>query len=166
MRQISVTKLVGALALLLALVCVALPLKAYARHGEAGQDRVGAFSTIVVLEDQPAADVACIFCTVRVDGDVHGDVAVMFSTVEVSDGRTISGDVATLFSTLTLGEGARITGDLATVFGTANLADSAHVGGDTAMLASGLVLSLLLAPLLILAGLIWLLVWVVRRMSV
>ena len=166
MKQVGRTKGGGTLTLLLALMCMALPLKAHARHGEDGKDRVGAFSTIVVSEDRPAADVVCAFCTVRVDGDVHGDIAVIFSTVTVSDGRTISGDVATLFSTLDVGDGARINGDLATVFGTANLAESVHVGGDTAVLASGLAISLLLAPLLILTGVIWLLVWVVRRRPV
>ena len=153
------------LAAIMVVLSLAAPVRghAYARHGKEGDDRVGIFSTIVISEDHPAADVACMFCSVRVDGDVHGDIAVLFSTVTVSDGRTISGDVATLFSTLVLGDDARIDGDLATIFGTASLAESAHVGGDRAVLSSGLGLTVVLAPLLIVAGVIWLLVWVVRR---
>ena len=153
---------------LLAVLALSAPVRghAYARHGKEGEDRVGIFSTIVVSEERPAADVACVFCSVQINGDVHGDVAVLFSTVTVSDGRTISGDVATLFSTLVLGEGARVDGDLATIFGTASLAESAHVGGDRAVLSRGMRLTIILAPLLILAGLIWLLVWVVRRVMV
>ena len=153
------------LAAVLAVVCCAAPVQghAYARHGREGEDRVGAFSTIVISEDRPAADVACVFCSVRVDGDVHGDIAVLFGTVTVTEGRTISRDVATLFSTLVLGDGARIDGDLATVFGTANLAESAHVGGDRAVFSSGVGITVILAPLLIVAGVIWLLVWVARR---
>ncbi len=155
------------LAAFVAFVSLAVPVRghAYARQEKNGDDRVGVFSTIVISEERPAADVVCAFCSVRVEGDVHGDLAVLFSTVTVSEGRTISGDVATLFSTLVLGEGARIDGDLATLFGTASLAESAHVGGDRAVLASGLGFAVILAPLLILVGTIWLLVWVVRRVA-
>lgn len=163
MKQVALTKVVGTLALLLWLVCVAVPMKAYARHGGGGEDRVGIFSSIVVSEGRPANDVACLFCSVQIDGDVHGDVAVLFGSVTVSEGRTISGDVATLFSSLVLGEGSRINGDLATIFGSATLAESAHVGGDREVLASGLGLTVILAPLLIVIGVIWLLVWGLRR---
>ena len=166
MKQGGTTKVVWALAFLLALACVAAPLKAYARHGDGGEDRIGIFSSIVVTEDRPAGDVACLFCSVQIDGDVHGDVAVLFGSVVVSDGRTISGDVATLFSSLVLGDGSRINGDLATVFGSSNLAESAHVGGDKAMLASGLGIAVILAPLLIAIGVIWLVVWGLRRIMV
>ena len=166
MKRTGTTMGVWTLALLLALVCLAVPVKAYGRHDKGGEDRIGVFSSIVVSEGRPANDVACIFCTVQIDGEVHGDVAVMFGTVVVSDGQTISGDVATLFSTLVLGEGSRINGDLATAMGTASVAESAHVGGDRTMLASGLGITVILAPLLIVIGVIWLLVWGVRRMLV
>ena len=127
------------------------------------EDRAGIFSSIVVSRDRPAADVACMFCTVRVEGDVRGDVAVLFGTVSVAEGQTISGDVAMLFSTLTVGEGARINGDLATAFSTAQIAPGAHVRGDRAMLASGLGIAVLLGPVLLLIGVVWLIVWGLRR---
>ena len=163
MQVYGTTRHVWKLAALLAVLCVALPLKLYARHGGDGEDRVAIFSSITVSEGHPASDIACAFCTVAIDGDVSGDVAVIFSTVTVADGRTISGDVATLFSTLVVGEGARINGDLATALGTTTIAESAHVNGDRAVLASGLGLTVILAPLLIVIGVVWLLVWVVRR---
>ena len=127
------------------------------------EDRAGIFSTIVVSRDRPAADIACMFCTVRVEGDVRGDVAVLFGTVSVAEGRTISGDVALLFSTLRAEEGARINGDLATAFSTAQIAPSAHIRGDRAMLASGLGIAVLLGPILLLIGVVWLIVWGLRR---
>ena len=127
------------------------------------EDRAGAFSTIVVTRDQPAADVACIFCTVRVEGDVRGDVAVLFGTVSVAEGQTISGDVAMLFSTLKVEQGARVNGDLATLFSTAQIAPGAHIRGDRAMVASGLGLAVLLGPILLLIGSVWLIVWGLRR---
>lgn len=149
---------------LLAAAMVAAPLRLEARARQDAEDQVGVFRTIQVSEGEAAGDIACAFCTVRIDGDVHGDVAVIFSTVEVGEGRTIGGDVATLFSTLRVGEGASIGGDLATALGTTSLAPGARVQGDRAMLSSGLGITMVLAPLLILAGTIWLLVWVARRL--
>ena len=166
MKQFRGMRSVGLLALLLALVCAALPIRAYGWRGNDRDSRVAIFSSITVSEDHPADDIVCAFCTVAIDGDVGGDVAVMFSTVTVADGRTVSGDVATLFSTLVVGEGARINGDLATALGTTTVAESAHVNGDRAVLASGLGITVILAPLLIVIGVIWLLVWGARRIFV
>lgn len=163
MRRLGRTTTGWALALLLAAVCVALPLKAYARHGEGGEDRIAIFAHLRVSADHPANDIVCAFCTVTIAGDVHGDVAVIFSTVMLDEGRTVSGDVASLFSSLVMGEDSRINGDLAMALGSANIAESAHVNGDQAVLSSGLGLTVLLAPLLIAIGVIWLLVWAVRR---
>ena len=155
--------------LLLVLLCIGLPLRLHAlRHGEDdedGGDRVGIFQTMRIAEGHAASDVVCAFCTVQVDGDVHGDVAVLFSTLNVAPGRTVGGDVATLFSTLVVGEGARVNGDLATAFSSTSIPESAHVGGDKAIFSSGIGLGVLFAPLLIVAGVIWLVVWGVRRMS-
>ena len=167
MQLCAIKRVAWSLAALMAVVCLVAPIRAraFARDRD-GEDRFGIFSSIVVSEDHPAGDVACLFCSVTIDGDVHGDVAVMFGSVMVSDGRTISGDVATLFSSLVLGEGSRINGDLATALGTASLAESAHVGGDRAVLASGLGITVILAPLLIVIGVIWLLVWMARRILI
>lgn len=147
-------------------VLLLLPMKLQARHGEAGADMIGLFRTLDISEDRPANDIVCAFCTVRVDGEVHGDLAVIFSTVDVGEGRTISGDVATLFSTLRLAEGSHVNGDLATALGTTSIAPGAAVNGDRAIFSSGLGLSVLLAPVLILAGVLWLLVWGARRIFV
>ena len=51
------------LAAIMVVLSLAAPVRghAYARHGKEGDDRVGIFSTIVISEDHPAADVACMF---------------------------------------------------------------------------------------------------------
>lgn len=135
---------------------------AHAAHHDGGQDRVGMFTTIDISEDRPAGDVACMFCTVNVNGDVHGDVAVLFGTVNGGADRTISGDVAILFSTLRLGEDSRINGDLASAFSTTDLPASTSVHGDRAIFATGFGITVLLAPLLLLLGIVWLIVHLVR----
>jgi len=125
--QAGVVKRMGwSLAALLAVVCLATPMKAFARHGGDGEDRLGIFSSITVSEDHPAADVVCLFCAVQINGDVHGDVAVLFGSVTVTEGRTISGDVAMLFSSLVVGEGGRACGR-----GSGGTVEWAGAGGDS-----------------------------------
>jgi hypothetical protein len=133
---------------------------AFARSTE---DRAGFGNDITIAEGETAGDVACVFCTVRVHGDVRGDLAVMFGKVEVDAGRNISGDVATLGADLDLGPGAMVGGDLAIAAGDANLAPGAMVHGSSMVLPSKMWLLLPFAPLLILIGLIWLVVYLVRR---
>ncbi len=132
-------------------------------HGGGGGDRVGMFQTLDVGEDG-AGDVACVFCTVHVDGTVHGDVAVLFGTVDVTRGNAVQGDLATLFSTLVLEDGTQVDGDVATLFGTAQVAPTAEIRGDRAIFSSRFGLEVILGGLLLMVGLIWLVVWGVRRM--
>ena len=144
------------------LLAVLPPAALAAPHSGGGDDRVGIFSSIHVTGERPAGDIACVFCSVEIDGDVHGDIAVLFGSVHASPGRTVSGDVALLFSSLHLEEGDRVNGDLATLFSSAAIPSSASVGGHRSILFSGLGLAILLAPLLLLAGVIWLVVALVR----
>jgi hypothetical protein len=140
------------------LLCSAAP--SFARSTE---DRAGVGNDITIAEGETAGDVACVFCTVRVHGDVKGDLAVLFGKVEVDAGRNISGDVATLGADLDLGPGAMVGGDVAVAAGDANLAPGAMVHGSSMVLPGKMWLLLPFAPLLILIGLIWLVVYLVRR---
>jgi hypothetical protein len=87
----------------------------------------------------------------------------MFGKVEVDAGRSISGDVAALGADLNMGEGATVRGDLALAAGDANLASGAAVHGSSMVLPGRIWLLLPFAPLLILIGVIWLIVYIVRR---
>jgi hypothetical protein len=146
--------------LLAVAVFVASALPAYARSTD---DRVSFGNDITIAEGDSVGDVACMFCDVRVHGDVRGDVAVMFGKVEVDAGRSISGDVAALGADLNMGEGSSVRGDLALAAGDANLASGATVHGSSMVLPGRIWLLLPFAPLLILIGVIWLIVYIVRR---
>jgi hypothetical protein len=135
-------------------------LPAFARSHD---DRASVGNDITVGEGETAGDVACVFCVVHVHGDVKGDVAVLFGKVQVDPGRSISGDVAALGADLNLGEGAIVGGDVALAAGDANLAPGAMVHGSSTVLPGRIWLLLPFAPLLILIGLIWLIVYIVRR---
>jgi hypothetical protein len=130
---------------------------------KSSNDRATIGSDVTVAEGETAGDIACVFCTVRVHGDVKGDVAVLFGRVVVDAGQDISGDVAALGADLNLAEGARIGGDVAIAAGNANIAPGAEIHGDLKVLPSKGWLLIPLAPLLILVGLIWLIVWIVQR---
>jgi hypothetical protein len=146
--------------LLAVALLLSMTLPAFARSTE---DRASVGNDITVAEGETAGDIACVFCTVRVHGDVRGDVAVLFGKVELDPGRSISGDVAALGADLNLGPEARVGGDIAIAAGDANLAPGAMVHGSSMVLPGRIWLLLPFAPLLILIGLIWLIVYIVRR---
>jgi hypothetical protein len=140
------------------LLFVTLP--AFARSSE---DRAGFGNDITIAAGETAGDVACMFCDVRVHGDVRGDVAVMFGKVEVDPGRSIAGDVAMLGADLNLGPGASVGGDLALAAGDVNAGPGARVHGSSSVFPGRFWLLLPLAPLLLVIGLVWLIVYLVRR---
>jgi len=127
------------------------------------EDRASVGGDITIAEGETAGDVACLFCAVHAHGDVRGDVAVMFGKIEVDAGHKIGGDVAALGADMNLGEGATVGGDVAIAAGDANLAPGAMIHGSRMVLPNRIWLLLPFAPLLILIGLIWLIVYLVRR---
>jgi hypothetical protein len=137
---------------------VALP--AFARSDN---DRATVGHDITIAPGETVGDVACVFCVIRVQGDVRGDVAVLFGKVEVDPGRTISGDIATLGADLNLGPGSTVGGDVAIAAGDVNTGPGAMIHGSNMVLPGRIWLLLPFAPLLILIGLIWLIVYLVRR---
>ena len=140
------------------LLASALP--AFAKGSE---DRASVGNDITIAEGETAGDVACVFCFVHVHGDVRGDVAVLFGKVEVDPGHKIGGDLAALGADVNLGEGAMVGGDVAIAAGDANLAPGAMIHGSRMVLPNKVWLLLPFAPLLILIGVIWLIVHLVRR---
>jgi hypothetical protein len=141
-------------------VLLTFALPAFAKGSE---DRASVGNDITIAEGETAGDVACLFCFVHVHGDIRGDVAVMFGRIEVDPGHTISGDVAALGADMNLGEAATVGGDVAIAAGDAKLAPGAMIHGSRMVLSNRMWLLLPFAPLLILIGLIWLIVHLVRR---
>jgi hypothetical protein len=140
------------------LLTVTLP--AFARSSE---DHASVGGNITVAEGETAGDIACAFCSVYVHGDVKGDVAVAFGKVEVDPDRSISGDVAVLGGDLTLGSEATVGGDVSVAAGDATLGPGAMIHGSRTVLPGRIWLLLPLAPLILLIGLIWLAIYIVRR---
>jgi predicted aconitase with swiveling domain len=148
-------RLLLAVALLLATTLPAFA-KSDNDHATFGND-------VTIAEGETSGDIACVFCDVHIHGDVEGDVAVLFGKVEVDAGRSISGDVAAFGADLNLGPGATVGRDVAIAAGDVNSAPGAMIHGSSMVLPGRIWLLLPFAPFLILIGLIWLIVYIVRR---
>lgn len=127
------------------------------------QDRVSFGGDITISEGETGGDVVCAFCSVVIHGDVKGDVAVLLGSVTVDTNHSIGGDVAILGGDLNMGDESEVHGDVAIAAGSANLASSAAIHGSRAVLPGRAWLLVPFAPLLILIGIIWLIVYFVRR---
>jgi hypothetical protein len=137
-----------------------MSLPAFARNTN---DRASVGDDITISEGETAGDVACAFCSVHVHGEVKGDVAVLYGTITVDSGKSISGDVAALGGDLNLGAGSWVGGDVAIAAGDVMTGDGATIHGSRAVMPNKIWLLLPFTPLLVVIGLIWLIVWLVRR---
>ncbi|GGA66838.1 hypothetical protein GCM10011507_17900 [Edaphobacter acidisoli] len=140
------------------LLYVATPLLAMA-----SEDRASVGGDITVQENETAGDIACVFCSVHVHGDVKGDVAVVLGSLTVDSDHSIKGDVAVVGGDLNMSDGSEVGGDVAVVAGSANLAPDAMIHGSRSILPGRAWLLVPFAPLLFLIGIIWLIVYLVRR---
>ena len=129
----------------------------------ADQDRVSFGGDIVVDDGATAEDVVCVFCNVKVHGEVHGDVVAILGDVQVDQERRISGDLVAIGGDVGLGEQSAIGGDAVVLAGDLDAASGAVVHGDRVVQSGRAWLLLALAPLMILAGIVWLAVYLVQR---
>lgn len=138
-------------------------LSAFAKNKGRDNDRVSFGSDITVSEGENAGDLVCMFCSVKIHGDVGGDIAVFFGSITVDSGHKIGGDVAVIGGDLNLGEEAVVGGDVAIIAGNAHLAPSATIHGSRTVMPGAFWLLVPLAPLLVFIGVVWLVVYLFRR---
>jgi predicted acyltransferase (DUF342 family) len=129
----------------------------------ADNDRVSFGNDITVAADSTANDLVCIFCSIRVHGEVQGDVVAVLGSVTVDPQRSVSGDVVAVGGDVSLGSQAEINGDLSVVGGDLNLGPGADVHGGRSIEPGRAWLLLPFVPLLFFIGIIWLIVYLVRR---
>jgi len=144
-------------------IAALLLLSSLGAFADSSRDRASFGREVVVDAGESSGDIACAFCSVQIHGDVQGDVAVLFGNVSVDSGHAITGDVALLGGDLILGDDTQVGGDVAIAAGDLNASPGASVRGHSAVFPGRLWLLVPLLPLLILAGIIWLIVYVVRR---
>lgn len=148
----------------LRLLAVVLVLACWsAARAEGRHDYVRVGGDINIAEGDVAADVVCVFCSVQVHGDVHGDVAVVLGNVTLDAGHTISGDVAVVGGSLTAGDNTSLGGDVAIVGGELNLDPGATLRGGRTVLGGWYWMLVPLLPFAVVFGILWLIVRLVRR---
>src|SRR5665213_3088685 len=145
------------------LLAAALLLVASTPFARADQGRAGFGGDITVAEGETAGDIACAFCSVHVHGDVKGNVAVFMGNVTVDPTHAISGNVAMVGGDLNLASESEVGGNVAIMAGNANMAPEATIRGNRTVMPGRGWLIIPFAPLLILIGIIWLIVYMVRR---
>jgi predicted acyltransferase (DUF342 family) len=129
----------------------------------ASNGRISFGKNITVTEGDPANDIVCIACSVTLQGDVHGDIVTVFGGIKAEGSREISGDVVALGGDLILPGSSTLQGDLVVVGGDLDLGPEATVHGDRSVFPGRAWILLPFAPLVILAGIVWLAIWLVRR---
>lgn len=153
----------GALVLQVVLVLAGMLLASQPAHAfddDHDGDRSSVGGDIVIAKGETARNVACVACSVYVHGEVDGKVAVVMGNVVV-DG-VVHDKVAIVMGSLKVQQGGVVQGDTAIVMGGTDL-DGGSVEGRSVNVPKGPIVVALMFPFLMLALVIWLIVWVVRR---
>lgn len=113
---------------------------------------------------QEAGDLTCIGCSIYILGQVSGDVTAVGGNVVLEGDGSVAGDLTTVLGDVRLNDSAKVAGDLAAVGGSLRRKPEATVGGDVTALEGRVWFWLIVGPpVLMLAGLIWLVVWLLER---
>ncbi len=113
---------------------------------------------------QETNDLTCFNCSIRIQGNVKGDVTALNGSVVLEQGAQVSGDVTAIRGDVRLVQGSKVDGDATAVAGTVRRDSQATVGGDIAsMPGTGWTLLVFIVPLMLLGGFIALIIWLIQR---
>ncbi|MGC2195596.1 MAG: hypothetical protein WA628_13035 [Terriglobales bacterium] len=119
---------------------------------------------IRIGEDQQAGEVTCFNCSVYVRGQVAGGITTFHGNIVIEGNGMVGGEVTAFLGDVRMDEGTQIAGEVTVMGGRMRRPPSAKIAGDvTVMQGAAWVYLMVLSPFLILAGIIALIVWLVRR---
>jgi hypothetical protein len=138
------------------------------------------FSTAAFAKDNPSytqlgrninvgpndqvGDLTCFGCSIRIRGEVAGDVTTFGGSVTVEDQGQVAGDVSIFGGDARLDRGVRIAGDVSVFGGQIHRDPQAAIAGDvTSFGGHGWLLPILVTPIVLLGLLVALVVWIVQR---
>jgi Polymer-forming cytoskeletal len=144
------------------LVCFALSGAAFAKTNP---DYTQVGHNINIGPNEETGDLTCFGCSVRIRGQVAGDVTAFAGSIVIEDNAQVAGDVTAFGGDIRLDQAVKVAGS-ATVFGGQIRRDpKATISGDvTAMGGRVWLVPILLSPLLVLGLLIAFVIWLVQRM--
>ena len=110
------------------------------------------------------SEATCFGCTIRVRGQVAGDVTTFGGSIILEDQGQIGGDVTAFAGDIRLGAATNIGGDVAVFGGQIRRDPAATVGGSvTSMSGMFWVILIFVGPFVLLGFLIASIVWLVKR---
>lgn len=113
---------------------------------------------------QKTNDLTCINCSIYVHGQVAGDVTAIHGNVVIDGDASVAGDVTAILGDVRVDKGTKVAGDLTAVGGKVSRQPEATVAGDVTSLEGQAWFWLILGfPVLLVAGIVTLIVWLVQR---
>jgi len=145
-----------------ALVCLGLSAPAFA---DGGRDLTHVGQNITIGPGEQVGEATCFGCSIRVRGQVNGDVTAFGGSIDVEDQAQVNGDATVFGGSIRLEKTVKVSGDV-TVFGGRIRRDpAATVGGDvTNMGGPGWIVLILGAPFVFLGLFVTLVIWLIRRL--
>jgi hypothetical protein len=132
---------------------------------DADHDRTQVGHSITVGPDERVSDATCFGCSIRVRGQVSGDVTSFGGSIFLEDQAQIAGDATALGGNVRLDKGVKVDGDVTAFGGSIRRDPAATVGGDvTNMSGPGWILLIFVLPLAVFAAMITFLIWLIRRL--
>jgi hypothetical protein len=142
-------------------VCLILSTAAFAASNP---DRTSWGHSISIGPNEEAAELTCLGCSIRVRGQVTGDVTAFFGSVVIEDQGQVGGDVTVFGADVRIDQEVKVAGDLTVLGGQIRRSPQASIGGDVTNIGGhGWIIPILLAPFAILGLLIAFVVWLVQR---
>lgn len=119
---------------------------------------------ISVGPDQQAAELTCIACSIRVRGQVAGDVTTVAGNIVLEQGAQVAGDITAVGGNVRIDQNVKVAGDATVVAGDLRRDPQAIVSGDvTSMGSAGWIVPIVLAPFIFLGLMVALIIWLVQR---
>jgi Polymer-forming cytoskeletal len=144
------------------LFCLALSSSAFAKNNPS-YTQVG--HNISIGPNQEVGELTCFGCSIRVRGQVAGDVTAFGGSIVIEDQGQVAGDVTAFGGSIRLDQAVKVAGDVTVFGGEIRRDQQARISGDvTSMGGRGWLVPILLAPFVILGILIAFVVWLIQRL--
>ncbi|HEX3819702.1 MAG TPA: hypothetical protein VHW45_05200 [Candidatus Sulfotelmatobacter sp.] len=132
----------------------------------ASRDRTQFGHDITVRAGEETDELTCFGCSIKIRGQVNGDVTTFGGSILVEEGGKVGGDATAFAGTLRLDAGTSLGGDAAVFGGRLQHDPSATIGGDVTAFRGGIWIALIFGfPFLLLGAFIALIVWLVRKLT-
>lgn len=127
------------------------------------RDIVAFHQTVRINSEDDVKDLVCAFCTIHIDGEVHGDLVTAFSNVQFERSAEIEGDAVSAFDEFRFKGDNRIHRDMVSFGSKVDAEGPYQVSGDRVSVPDFVAYLVLIAPFAILAGIVWFIVKLVQR---